>query len=223
VRQKIMLKMLSEAPIEIVYGLTNHTLKKLQEISEDISGFDWVERLDEISDQREEFCSGLDASDAILIASSDSMEPAEISFVYEDFADDIENDPERRTAHCIYSSRGAVFAGDELDAAMIDHIVVAQLSLKNREWRASLTVSAPFDPKRLKIKLKYRDADKDPASLIYASWFHDYEESIIAVSYNRRPIQFEVDYTSYPPEFMCLTRKNGTWERNELLERFLER
>lgn len=219
-RQKVKLQLFSKSPIEIVYGLTEQQLLEIRENSDSIDGYEWIACLDDMSAQREEFLSGIDISDATLLVTSPDTAPLEVSFLNEDDFSELEGRSDDRRAHCVYSSRNQVLAGEKLDPDEIDHVVVVGLELKHREWEANLLISSPFDPKRLKITGKYRDADTEPASTIYYLLPRNEEDSLVSLAYNRRPIDFEVNYTSYAPEFFCLTKKDGDWVRDRELEAF---
>jgi hypothetical protein len=205
----------SGCPIEVVYGLSNSSLKAIKAGHQDAEGYDWCTILDNNSDCREVFLSGVDTDDAELIITDEHGVVVRYRFMAEitceedeDLSDVIQFDDSAYTD-----------AGDDLEEEIIDWVVVTRLDLKHRSWKAAMTIDGIFEKSNVKVELKNRDSELSVAPDVY-QWSSTYESSVVALYYCGEEVPFEVDYTSYPPEFFCLKRTSEGWSRDEKLEEF---
>lgn len=212
------LKLESQSPIEIVYGLKAASLAEIKSKHNDIRGYDWVSFLDEFAEQREVFLSGVDIDDAILHVFDGDSQIHKIKFDIDYELQD--HEPEEGIQFVGYDPDIQIAAGYELNLEGIDHIVTLSLELKYRDWKSSVTLSEPFSPEKLSVTMKSSDSVHEVADVIYNQWGKMFETSLVELAYDGKPVEFEVDYTSYPPEFFCLKRVAQGWERNKKLEDF---
>ncbi|EDM72571.1 hypothetical protein RAZWK3B_09976 [Roseobacter sp. AzwK-3b] len=69
--------------MEIVYGLSAKTLRKLKSENKDTKGYDWCILLNDTAEQREEFMSGNDVDDAQLIVTDQDGQKRNFFFLSE--------------------------------------------------------------------------------------------------------------------------------------------
>lgn len=217
-QNNVTFELSSKSPIEIVYGLSAKTLQMIKSENKDIGGYDWCIALNDTAEQREEFMSGNDVDDAQLTATGQDGQKQSFRFLSE-FEVEIEDD-----LHDViqYGDNAYCVAGSDLDSSSIMHVIVARIELKFRSWKFVAEIEGDFSKEKVTLKIKNRDADTDLASQIYRSWSSDFENSITDVYYDGLRIDFEEDFTSYAPEFLCLKKTSNGWERDTELEHFLE-
>jgi len=208
----------SDCPIEVVYGLSAETLKLLKTENQETEGYDWCIVLDDTADQREEFLSGNDADDAQFFITYPDGQKRNFRFLHE-FGCEDEDD---LSDVIQYGDNAFHDAGSELNASSITHVIVARIELKFRSWKFIGEIDGEFDKEKITLKLKNRDSDIDLASEIYRSWSSIFENLITGVYYGGLGIPFNVDFTSYAPEFLCLQKTSNGWQRDTELEKFFE-
>lgn len=212
------LEFMSSSPREIIYGFRKETLEDMMKEETGIAGFDWYNVLENWSDQSEIFLSGVDIDQATLVVSNKSVVIHRIKFVPEELAE-ISGDEVAQDNDVVGYSQDAVsYAGREIAAPDVDFIVGFGLDLKFGRFSADLALGQEFDPKKISVKVKNRDSVDEIGDLIYNGWAKNSEMSLVALYYNGEEIQFEEDYTSYPPEFFCLKRSSARWIRDKKLE-----
>lgn len=206
----------SSCPIEFVYGLSKATLNSIKSDYQDTDGYDWCPILKNNADCFEEFLSGVDMDDARLIVTDDQgivseyrFLPVELCEYEEELADVIQ-----------FESSAYIDAGHDLKVKNIDWIIVARLDLKHRTWKSSFKINGVLENSNFTVKLKNRDSDLRVASEVYNRLPSTYENSLVALYYSGEEVPFIVEYTSYPPEFLCLKRTSKGWARDEKLETF---
>lgn len=206
----------SSSPIEFVYGLSESSLNAIKSGYQDAEGYDWCPILESNADCFEEFLSGVDIDDARLIVTDDQGIVSEYRFLQielceyeEDLADVIQ-----------FESSAYIDAGHDLKGKNIDWIIVARLDLKHRIWKSSFKINGALEKSNFTVKLKNRDSDLRVASEVYNRLPSTYENSLVALYYSGEEVPFILDYTSYPPEFLCLKRTSKGWTRDEKLETF---
>lgn len=113
-------------------------------------------------------------------------------------------------------------AGSEVDASSITHVIVARTELKYRSWEFIAKIEGDFSKDKVTLNIKNRDSDIELASEIYRAWRSKFENSIKEVYYDGQIIPFEIDFTSYAPDFLCLKKTSSGWQRDTELEQFFE-
>ncbi len=208
----------SECPIEVVYGISSKELASIKSDNADTEGYGWCGVLDNRADQREEFLSGVDVDDAELIIYSEDGAISKYCFMPKDQCEgeeDLENIIQ-------YDYTCFEQAGLDLSGKGIEYIVVVRLDLKFRSWRFTAAIDGEFSKEKVSVKIKNRDSDVEIASKIYFSWHSNYESSITNVYYDGKEIPFDIDFTSYAPEFLCLRKTSKGWVRDKKLEFFFK-
>lgn len=211
-------KLTSECPIEVVYGVTADNLKAIKSENTDANGYDWIQILDDHAEQREEFLSGVDRDDAELLVTDESSDTLRFAFKSEDELEECED----QSKFILYDDTEFNYTGYELKDEAIDYVIVARTELKYRNWSYIGVIEDVFDKDKIKINFKNRDSDIGVAQTIYLSFSSTYEKSITDVYYDSVKIPFKVDFTSYPPTFLCLKKTPSGWKRDEDLEYFFE-
>ncbi|WP_334068196.1 hypothetical protein [Nereida ignava] len=217
-QNNVTFELASKSPIEVVYGLSAQTLQMIQSENKDVEGYDWCIVLNDTAEQREEFMSGNDVDDAQLIITDQDGQKKRFRFLSEidcEYEDDLSDVIQ-------YKEDSFHDAGSDLDASSITHIIVARIEPKFRSWKFVAKIEGDFAKEKVTLKIKNRDSEIDPASEIYGSWASDFENSIEDIYYDDLRIPFEVDFTSYPPEFLCLKKTSNGWKRDTELEHFFE-
>lgn len=221
-KKEMIFELQSKSPIEVVYGLSEKSFEILKAESGATEGYGWCILLDETADQREEFLSGNDLDDAILTVTDVTRKPVNFRFMSEDEYELDEQLGEDLRDVIKYKETVFQQAGLELDPENIAYIVVARTELKFRSWKCSTQIDDDFDEEKLTIKAKNRDSDVAIASEIYGTWASNFENSITDVYYDGARIEFETDFTSYAPEFLCLRKTSKGWVRDPEVEHFFE-
>ena len=217
-QNNVTFELSSKSPIEVVYGLSAKTLQIVKSENQDVEGYDWCVLLNDTAEQREEFMSGNDVDDAQLTVTDQDGQKRSFRFLskidceYEDDLSDVIQ----------YGENAFHDAGSDFDAISIGHVVVARIEPKFRSWKFVAKIEGDFAKEKVTLKIKNRDSDIDLASEIYGLWGSDFENSIADLYYDAQRIQFEVDFTSYPPEFLCLKKTSNGWQRDRELEHFFE-
>lgn len=217
-QNNVIIELSSKSPIEFVYGLSAKTLQMIKSENKDVEGYDWCVLLNDTAEQREEFMSGNDVDDAQLTVTDQNGQKRSFRFL-SDFDCEYEDD---LSDVIQYGENAFHDAGSDLDASSISHVIVARIEPKFRSWKCVAKIEDDFAKELVTLKIKNRDSDIDLASEIYGSWGSDFENSIEDLYYDGLRIPFEVDFTSYPPEFLCLKKTSNGWQRDTELEHFFE-
>lgn len=217
-RNNVTFELSSKSPIEIVYGLSAQKLQMVKSENKGAQGYDWCVALNDTAEQREEFMSGNDVDDAQLTVTDQDGRKRSFRFLSEmdcEYEDDLSDVIQ-------YDENAFHDAGSDLDASSITYIIVARVELKFRSWKTVAKIEGDFAKEKVTLRIKNRDSDVDLASEIYGSWNSDFENSIEDLYYDDVRIPFEVDFTSYAPEFLCLKKTTDGWQRDTELEHFFE-
>jgi hypothetical protein len=217
---KVNIDFKSKSPIQIVYGLSSENIDVLRAESENHDGYGWLPFLDVLSTQREEFMSGLEVNDLIILVQEPKLLDTNIRFVADYELDSDETNTQQDALLLGYSEDEIVDAGHELDLAQVDLIVSATIDLKYRKFIAELNLNERFDPAKFSVGLKDRDSLHEVGRVLYENVLTGYELSAHSFKYDDQVIELDNDYTAYGSDFVCLKRQESSWKRDDAWESF---